>query len=355
MSKKETAKTSIISLKPSQITDFLRGVLKAGLVPYIHGSPGVGKSDIIRAIADYFNLKLIDFRLSQCDPTDLNGFPVMNNGRSTYAPNESFPIEGDKLPVKPDGTPYDGWLLFFDELSSASHAVQAAAYKILLDRQVGDKNLHERVMMAGAGNKETDNAIVNTMSTALQSRLVHAVMEHDNKDWQVWAAGAGIDTRITAFLEFKPHQLYTFDPEHSDLTFACPRTWAFTDKLLKQFDLKQSPSIAKAALAGSLGQGTAHEFAAFCELFGKIPKISDIVANPMGIPVPEENGHRYALAGSIAAHIDSKTAGPLFDYLNRMSVEYQIVALRSAIRRDMTIAQNPNILSWAVKNAHLLQ
>jgi len=46
--------------------------IRVGLVPMIHGSPGTGKSAIIREVAEEFNLKLIDFRLSQCDPTDLN-------------------------------------------------------------------------------------------------------------------------------------------------------------------------------------------------------------------------------------------------------------------------------------------
>lgn len=46
--------------------------MKAKLVPMMVGSPAVGKSSIVRSIADDFNLELIDLRLSQCDPTDLN-------------------------------------------------------------------------------------------------------------------------------------------------------------------------------------------------------------------------------------------------------------------------------------------
>lgn len=46
--------------------------LKAGLVPMLVSSPGMGKSDIILAIAEKYNLKVIDLRLSQSDPTDLN-------------------------------------------------------------------------------------------------------------------------------------------------------------------------------------------------------------------------------------------------------------------------------------------
>ena len=39
--------------------------LKVGLTPMVASSPGMGKSDIIRAIAEEFSLKVIDLRVSQ--------------------------------------------------------------------------------------------------------------------------------------------------------------------------------------------------------------------------------------------------------------------------------------------------
>jgi len=35
-------------------------------------SPGLGKSDVVKQVAKELNLKVIDFRLSTADPTDLN-------------------------------------------------------------------------------------------------------------------------------------------------------------------------------------------------------------------------------------------------------------------------------------------
>ena len=49
--------------------------LRAGLVPLVRGSPGLGKSSMAKNLADKFNLKLVDIRLAQYEPTDLNGFP----------------------------------------------------------------------------------------------------------------------------------------------------------------------------------------------------------------------------------------------------------------------------------------
>ena len=52
--------------------DLVEIAISAKLVCFIHGSPSIGKSSIIHQIANKHKLKMIDIRLSQCDPTDLN-------------------------------------------------------------------------------------------------------------------------------------------------------------------------------------------------------------------------------------------------------------------------------------------
>lgn len=61
-----------ITVDYAQCERLIAAYFRAGLVPMISGSPGIGKSAILRAIARMFNLKMIDLRLAQCDPTDLN-------------------------------------------------------------------------------------------------------------------------------------------------------------------------------------------------------------------------------------------------------------------------------------------
>lgn len=61
-----------MKVKTSQASSMIISYIKAKLVPMLVGSPGCGKSQIVHQIADEYNLKVIDLRLSQCDPTDLN-------------------------------------------------------------------------------------------------------------------------------------------------------------------------------------------------------------------------------------------------------------------------------------------
>ena len=332
-----------ITVNTTEAKDLAGDILAARLVPMIHSSPGLGKSSIMRELAKDFNLKLIDFRLSQCDVTDLLGFPDKNEAtdRARYMPMETFPLEGDEVPGG-----YDGWLLFFDELTSADRSVQKGAYKILLDRMVGDRHLHDKVAMAAAGNMMTDNAIVDEMGTALQSRLVHMELRVDHESWLAWARAFGIHQMITSFIAFKPTALFDFKPDHSDKTFACPRTWEFADRLLKLMSLGSSNLLA--GFAGTVSEGIAREFIAFTQLYGQLPSFGEIMGNPAGTTMPQEPGVLYALTGSIGAYAKDTNLDKLIVYIKRMPRDFQAVCLREIVRRNQGIMKHQAITDWLI-------
>lgn len=327
-----------------QAKELIVTYIKAGLVTMLVGSPGCGKSDLVRQIAEEFNLKVIDLRLAQCDPTDLNGFPNVMGDRAGYLPMNTFPLEGDPIP---EG--YSGWLLFMDEFNSAPSGVQAAAYKITLDKMVGQYKLHPKLAMVCAGNLETDNAIVNPMSTAMQSRLAHIELEFDFRIWLNWCAEHGFDYRINSYINFAPKQANTFSPDHTDHTFACPRTWGFANNILRQIDI--GSSIIRPALSGVITEGVAREFLVHCQIHETLPKIPAIIANPDGIVVPSEPGTIWAMTGSIAQHLDKTNAVPLVKYIKRFPKEFQVVCVRETVRRNKTMLADPAIQKWVLESA----
>jgi MoxR-like ATPase len=177
------------ALTPSQTEKFIIEALKRKKIPYVAGPPGIGKSEIVMKVAQDFNLKLIDIILSQMQPEDLAGIPVTNEktGRASYYVFDVFPLEGDPLPKDKDGDDMDGWLIFLDELSSASEEVMAAIYKLLLDRKVGNYNLHKKAIIVGAGNRESDSAIARRLPDTLITRMLPVTMKVSAKDWLNWA------------------------------------------------------------------------------------------------------------------------------------------------------------------------
>lgn len=334
--------------------------LNSNLVPFIVGSPGLGKSAIVHKYAKDNNLKVIDLRLAQCDPTELSGFPSTYTDadgikRAGYIPMDTFPVKGSSLPINEDtGVQYAGWLLFLDELSSAPASVQAAAYKLCLDRMVGQLPLHANVLIAAAGNLDTDRAIVNEMSSAMKSRLVHMEAHLDTKEFIDYMQTNNWHPLITSYIGFKPDAAYTFNPDSSDSTYACPRSWEFINRLLQDgLDMSPNSPTALPVILGTIGS-VGNEFLQFSRLANSdLPTIPQIVANPTTTPLPSDLGLIWALIGSIAAEgsKDLTILPQLVAYVNRMSIEHQVVCLRDIIKRNRQAIATQTIQLWVSSNS----
>jgi len=324
-----------VELQEALIEDF-----KVGLVPMVSSSPGMGKSDIIRAIADLFKLKVIDLRVSQCEPVDMQGYPGVINGRMTFHIPEYFPIEGDTVP-----NGYDGWLLFLDEFNSGNKQTEAAAYKLILDRAVYKHNLHPRCLIAAAGNLTTDRAIVNTQSTATTSRLTHYRMRVDHKVWVDWANAHEIDHRIISLIKFKPELLHRFDTSTNELTFPCPRTWEFASKVITGKDTINH--ITKTRLAGTIGEGAAVELATYSEIYQNLPTIEQILSNPKsGWKVPKEPSERYAVTTMLAHNTTADNIDKLIIAIKRLPTDFQVITFKDIYKRTPALKGHPVITDW---------
>lgn len=315
------------SLTPRQTTEKLLRTVKAGLVANIKGSPAIGKSAVVAKVAKKLNLKMIDHRLSTSAPEDLTGLPYFENGRAKFFPfSELFPLEGDTVP---EG--YSGWLLFLDELPSASKSVQAAAYKLILDRMVGQHKLHPDVHIVAAGNLDTDRAITNSIGTAMQSRLVHLQMVPNFTEWyEDVALKQDYDERIIGFLHYSQKSFYDFEPSHSNNTFCAPRTWQFMNQLVKG---QSVDSDDLSLFAGTISPSAAAEFIAYCKVSSELIRWEDVVKDPMNIPLPSNPQIRFATITHLMGSITEDRLDKMVDFIGRLDLSSQVMFFRGLILR----------------------
>ena len=342
---------NIYTLTPRSIARAIDICIAADIVPYVEGPPGIGKSDCVRQAFARANLyhdpALHDFRVSQCDPTDANGFPFMVEGRSEYMPPKAFPLEGDPIP---EG--YDGFGIFLDELSSGTPAVQAAFYKIILDRAVGGKKLHPKARIVAAGNRMQDRAVANRIGTALRTRMANFEMVVDKTEWiEDYAEPHGIDERIISHVGFDDDALYRFDPNSPEPTFPCPRTWAFADRLIKA-----DPDVATdaAMLSSVLGEGRAVSFVSFVKLFTQLPDPDMLFMDPKNAPLPKELSMQYAIAMMLARKLDRQNVVTGIEYVERLPMDLQVMLMKTAVKKTPDITLATAYKHWAAKNAKAL-
>ena len=335
--------SELYSCTPRQVRKFINEILLAGLVPFVQSSPGMGKSTIMRSVAAENNLKLIDHRLSTSAPEDLSGLPEFYTNsagarRARFVPfGDLFPLEGDELP---EGK--DGWMLFFDEFNSASKSVQAAAYKPILDHQMGQYNLHKNVVVTAAGNLAGDRAITNALSTAMQSRVVHLEMQVNFEEWLYDVAlKENYDSRIIAYLSQFPSKLMDFRPDHKDKTFCCPRTWEFVNRLITGKVVTDGDAML---LAGTITSGTAVDFVQFCKIYMNLITIDQILADPAKCPLPGDQNMRWATIKHMMEKVNDKNFAQLCTYADRFDVSFRILFYRSTLVRNPALRQSPTFV-----------
>ena len=343
----------ILKLSPSECYEFITAALSMKpnpQVPYIAGPPAIGKSQVVAQVARDANAKMIDLRLSQMLSEDMTGLPERDEkrGKAIYLPFETFPLEGDEVP---DG--YSGWMLFLDELSSATEEVLAAAYSIILDRLVGGKKLHPKCLVVAAGNRATDSAIARELPDTLITRMLPVEMKVSNKDWTYWAEHeyAHSNEAVVEFIKKNPKQLYapTKAGERRELeTYATPRGW---EKAMAHVNLHEkmtkveqegvdsagvptgqmvtsgqpiTPMIFN-LMAAAVGSMSARSFKDEYDENIQLPFPWEISQSPSSTRIPSSGIGKARLMtdlGKFFLESDSQTRDSVLIYVNRVGGEY---------------------------------
>jgi hypothetical protein len=366
---------TVYEATPRKVREYVVDALSAGLVPIVKGPPGIGKSAIMRSISNEFNLEMIDHRASTSQPEDFTGLPDFDRSlvdiggpvRATFRPFDIFPIAGTPMPLGKDG-----WLLFMDEFNSAEREVQAASYKLILDKKSGQFPLHEKVLIAAAGNRSIDKAIVNDLGTAMQSRLVHIQMIISFNEWfEDVALAEGYDERTRGYLSWKGEKsLMNFRPDHDDETFACPRTWEFQDRLIrgKTFAEVTEPDPrnpgrnhtyhqmdGKTGLyAGTIGQAEAASFVQYCKVTKDLVTIDIVAADPLNAKVHNLAEMCYAQVTHLVDKTEMDNFAEVVKYIARYEVTYQVIYYQALAKLKPQLNGHPAKIKASIELARYL-
>jgi len=323
-------------MKASAISEALRVLVAVRQPVFIWGGPGLGKSAVVRQVAELLKVSLRDVRALLLDPVDLRGLPFLgSDGRSKWATPEFLPQEGSGI-------------LFLDELNAAPGMVQASCYQLVLDRKLGEYTLPEGWAIIAAGNRDSDRAVTSRMPTPLRNRFVHLEFDVDLQDWSEWAIQAGIRPEVIAFLRFRPELLS--QPAKDVPAFPSPRSWEFVSRILDSLDSQSNPSIEHEIIAGAVGTAAATEVSGFLRMYRELPNIDAILLNPLQEPVPENAAAQYAVASALARCASDTNFDRICLYLNRLPTEFRVLCVRDATLRQPAIRCTAGFVTWAVDN-----
>ena len=252
--------------------------VSARIPALLWGNPGEGKTAVVEsaALQGWHVETLI---ISHYEPSDFAGLPVVTpDGSVDLAP----PGWAKRLSAV-DGPA----IAFFDEFSTASPALQAAALRPLTHYEVGSLTLPETVSFVAAANP-ADVAVAGwELAAPTASRFVHL-------DWalplEVYAESlvtgqwpqlpvysdlpdlartiAEELVLVSGFLRARESQLSAIPRSAVDRgrAFPTPRTWDYAARLSAYSRAAGAPAAVRRLLvSGCVGEAVAHEFLAWVD------------------------------------------------------------------------------------------
>ena len=290
-------------ISASQLEKILRMQLKtleehpelAHVLPplMVWGAPGLGKSSIIKGIAEELGIKFIDVRLAQREPVDVRGLPVPDreNKKVDWMVSGEWPRDGRGI-------------LLFDELTAADRSLQVAAYELILDRRLGELyKVPDGWYICAAGNRVEDAAVSTTMSSALANRFMHVELGEDVDAWAHWANQHSIHPSVTGFLRFRPECLFRQSDENLERGWPTPRAWERVSIMMNIVPADDEELLRK-LVYGLVGNRAGMEFIEFHKLNASFDDVRNMMLNPsVPVTIPQKVDRKYALCAAMAYYL----------------------------------------------------
>ncbi|WP_416518461.1 AAA family ATPase [Streptomyces achromogenes] len=314
-------RTTTTEPRPDEQLDALTLAVAADLPVLLWGEPGIGKTAALTQLAASLDLPLTTVIASVHEPSDFSGLPVLGDDPAVRGVPMAPPRWAVELVRAGRG------LLFLDELSTATPAVQAALLRVVLERRVGELRLPPGVRIVAAANPRASAADGWELSPPLANRFVHLHWVHD-RDVVVRGLG-GVWPRaelprlmperlpeavafarraVCGFLEVRPtliHRLPSTETRRGG-AWPSPRSWEAAMTLLA-FGTAAAASREVMALLvrGAVGDGPGLELLAHLDRMD-LPDPETLLAEPSSAVLPERGDLRQAALEAVVAAVGAR-------------------------------------------------
>lgn len=270
---------------------------------------GVGKSSVVKQVANEMGIGFHDVRLSQCEVGDIKGLPHLDTVKNltTFLKPYWWPRD-----------PNSKGILFFDELNRASKDVLQAVFEICLDRRLDGEKLPDGWRVVTAINADDEYDVVE-LDPALLDRWFVIDFDPTPKEWVDWARSAKIQPAVVEFVARNPNLL---DPPVENLesgrVYPSRRSWVALSDCIIAMNLESDgdEGMLSQVASGWIGRKEAVTFVKFMVNEFSQLKASDILDSF------EEMKERIeascadievvaALANSVCAEVESRPAAKM--------------------------------------------
>lgn len=311
----------------------------------VRGEPGCGKSTIAKRVSALTGQPYVYMDIANMALGDLT-LPAANHelGCAKQLPNEVLQLHTGKPLV-----------IMMDEWTKGTKEVKNMTLPMMLERRLGSIRFHPDTIVMASGNLAMDG-VGDSIQAHQQNRFAQLTMKKPSaEEWiNNFALGAKINPAVIAMVHQYPHMLqsyvndtgntnpYIFNPKKQQSAFVSPRSLELASHCVDTKHLKDETTL-HAQLAGLIGAAAAGDLISMANITEQLPPWKSIVADPMGVTMPDNATNRLLLLYNVISRVEQDTLTPVLQFVSRLENELQGLFMN----RILTIEDKKN---WASKH-----
>jgi len=213
---------------------------------YLLGLPGIGKTELLKEIADEMNIGYVSFSLTHHTRNSLLGLPVIRelpDGRK-YTEFTMSEVIAEVEKKRQQG--HTEGILMLDEFNCVSETVLPTMLAFLQTKNIGEFTLPDGWLITMAGNPTEVNRSARALDTALTDRVRMLELEFSPKDFLEYAREHNFHPAVLEYLTRTPADCYVLSLNKGAPETVTARGWENLSRVLyvqDQLDIPPSPEF----------------------------------------------------------------------------------------------------------------
>lgn len=332
----------------------------------VEGASGIGKSEISWQYAVEQRAKLGRYGYFILNAQTANlantiGFMIPQdrewNGAKYKGSTYTYPEYFDEVTLGDPAMAYDRGLMVIEEWGQASGDVKRALATLVHGKKIGRHALNPGIDILVLSNRPEDRSGVTKEYDFLINRWNQQTLVSQKDPLLDHYVEIGVSEVTLAFLADNTDTvLHTKAPKDQG-PWCTPRSLARADKFLVNAlsnGVKITDPILTQNFEGIIGVGATSQYMAYVRLRGTLPKLVDILKDPLGTFVPDAPDARMLTAYTLAANVKKEWLDAIIKYISRFPQSFATAFIKAMLKRDPLMFHTKEVGAWMRNNVALL-
>ena len=207
---------------------------------YIEGAPGIGKTAIMKQIAEELEIPLVSYSMTHHTRQSAMGLPYIEEAEFEGVPTRVTKYTMSEIiatiyhAIEASGS-QEG-ILFLDEINCVSETLSPVMLQFLQSKEFGGHRVPDGWIIVTAGNPVEYNESAREFDVVTLDRLSHISVEPDYNVWREFAVSEQVFPAVLSYLDTYKDDFCRIETTVDGKQFVTPRSWMDLSEMMRYYD-----------------------------------------------------------------------------------------------------------------------